>query len=564
MNMDFDVIIIGSGMSGGWAAKEFCEKGFKTLVIERGKDVKHIKDYPTAWKNPWDFEYKGYLPKETANKNPVVSRCYAFNEATEHFFVKDNEHPYKQVKPFDWIRGYQVGGKSLMWARQVQRWSKNEFKSSSRDKYAIPWPIGYDDLSNWYSRVESFIGVAGNKDGLEEAPDGEFLKPWEMNAVEKYIQKRIKENFNDRTPVISRTAHLTEMKDQFIKQGRTQCQARTLCERGCPLGGYYSSTSSTLPWAEKTGNLTLLTDSIVEKIIYDEKLGKAKGVRIINRLTKKVQIITASCIFVNAATINSNLVLLNSTSNRFPNGLGNDNGLLGRYISFHNYRGKVNAKFNGFKNSYYSGRRPASIMMPTFRNRNSQDMDFKGGYMVFYTASRDNWWRETNQWEGAQYGNEFINNISKPGPWSIYMMMQGENIPIYSNHVTLGKEKDNYGIPIIEISVDYTKNDELMIKDFLNEGKKMLQAAGCKDITPYDTKQAPGLDIHEVGGARMGDDPDKSILNKWNQMHLCPNVFVADGACMTTSGTKNPSLTFMAITARAATYAAEQLKNKKI
>ena len=564
MNMDFDVIIIGSGMSGGWAAKEFCEKGFKTLVIERGKDVKHIKDYPTAWKNPWDFEYKGYLPKETTNKNPVVSRCYAFNEATEHFFVKDNEHPYKQVKPFDWIRGYQVGGKSLMWARQVQRWSKNEFKSSSRDKYAIPWPIGYDDLSNWYSRVESFIGVAGNKDGLEEAPDGEFLKPWEMNAVEKYIQKRIKENFNDRTPVISRTAHLTEMKDQFIKQGRTQCQARTLCERGCPLGGYYSSTSSTLPWAEKTGNLTLLTDSIVEKIIYDEKLGKAKGVRIINRLTKKVQIITASCIFVNAATINSNLVLLNSTSNRFPNGLGNDNGLLGRYISFHNYRGKVNAKFNGFKNSYYSGRRPASIMMPTFRNRNSQDMNFKGGYMVFYTASRDNWWRETSSLKESQYGNEFINNISKPGPWSIYMMMQGENIPIYSNHVTLGKEKDNYGIPIIEISVDYTKNDELMIKDFLNEGKKMLQAAGCKDITPYDTKQAPGLDIHEVGGARMGDDPDKSILNKWNQMHLCSNVFVADGACMTTSGTKNPSLTFMAITARAATYAAEQLKNKKI
>ena len=468
MNMDFDVIIIGSGMSGGWAAKEFCEKGFKTLVIERGKDVKHIKDYPTAWKNPWDFEYKGYLPKETTNKNPVVSRCYAFNEATEHFFVKDNEHPYKQVKPFDWIRGYQVGGKSLMWARQVQRWSKNEFKSSSRDKYAIPWPIGYDDLSNWYSRVESFIGVAGNKDGLEEAPDGEFLKPWEMNAVEKYIQKRIKENFNDRTPVISRTAHLTEMKDQFIKQGRTQCQARTLCERGCPLGGYYSSTSSTLPWAEKTGNLTLLTDSIVEKIIYDEKLGKAKGVRIINRLTKKVQIITASCIFVNAATINSNLVLLNSTSNRFPNGLGNDNGLLGRYISFHNYRGKVNAKFNGFKNSYYSGRRPASIMMPTFRNRNSQDMNFKGGYMVFYTASRDNWWRETSSLKESQYGNEFINNISKPGPWSIYMMMQGENIPIYSNHVTLGKEKDNYGIPIIEISVDYTKNDELMIKDFLN------------------------------------------------------------------------------------------------
>ena len=564
MNTDFDVIVIGSGMSGGWAAKEFCEKGFKTLVIERGKDVKHIKDYPTAWKNPWDFEYKGYLPKETTNKNPVVSRCYAFNEATEHFFVKDNEHPYKQVKPFDWIRGYQVGGKSLMWARQVQRWSKNEFISSSRDKYSIPWPIGYDDLSNWYSRVESFIGVAGNKDGLEEAPDGEFLKPWEMNAVEKYIQKRIKENFKGRTPVISRTAHLTEMKDQFIKQGRTQCQARTLCERGCPLGGYFSSTSSTLPWAEKTGNLTLLTDSIVEKIIYDEKLGKAKGVQIINRLSKKVQTISAKCIFVNAATINTNLVLLNSTSKRFPNGLGNDNGLLGRYISFHNYRGKVNAKFDGFENSYYSGRRPASVMMPTFRNRNSQDMDFKGGYMVFYTASRDNWWRETNQWESSQYGNEFIDNVSKPGPWSIYMMMQGENIPIYSNHVKLGKEKDDYGIPIIEISVDYTKNDELMIKDFLNEGKKMLQRAGCEDINPYDTKQAPGLDIHEVGGARMGDDPDKSILNKWNQMHLCQNVFVADGACMTTSGTKNPSLTFMAITARAANFAAEQLNNKKI
>jgi choline dehydrogenase-like flavoprotein len=556
MGKDFDVIVIGSGMSGGWAAKEFCERGFKTLVIERGRDVKHIKDYPTAWKNPWDFEYRGTLPRETIEKNPVISRCYAYNEATEHFFVKDNEHPYKQAKPFDWIRGYQVGGKSLLWARQVQRWSKNEFKSSSRDKYAIPWPIGYDDISKWYTRVESFIGVSGNKDGLDEAPDGEFLKPWEMNAVEKYIQKRIKQNFKERTPVIGRCAHLTEIKDQFTEQGRTQCQARTLCERGCPLGGYYSSTSSTLPWADKTGNLTLLTDSIVEKIIYDEQLGKAKGVRIIGRLSKKTQTITGRCIFVNAATINSNLVLLNSTSNRFPSGLGNDNGLLGRYISFHNYRGRIDAKFDGYKNSYYSGRRPTAIMMPTFRNKDYQDMPFKGGYMVFYSALRENWYRNI---EGPQYGKEFVKNISKPGRWNVHMSMQGENIPVFSNHVKLSEKTDNYGIPIIEISVGYNENDDLMLADFLSQGEKMLQKAGCIEISPYDTKQAPGLDIHEVGGARMGNDPNQSILNKWNQMHLCPNVFVGDGACMTSSGTKNPSLTFMAITARAANFAADQL-----
>jgi len=554
----FDAIVIGSGISGGWAAKELCEHGLKTLVLERGKNVVHLKDYPTATKNPWDFPHRTYEPLTVTKENPIVSRCYAFSEASQHFFVKDKEHPYVQDKPFDWIRGYQVGGKSLLWARQTQRWSKFDFEGPGRDGFAVDWPIRYDDIAPWYSHVERFAGIAGNRDGLETLPDGEFLPAWEMNAVEKDMSKRINAHYKDRHVVIGRCAHLTKPNEIHKQQGRGQCQARSLCERGCPFGGYFSSNSSTIPWAEKTSNLTLRPDSVVHSIIYDEKKCKATGVRVIDAHTKEATEYYAKIIFVNAATMNTNLVLLNSTSSRFPNGLGNDNGLLGKFVAFHNYRGTLSASMDGYLDSYYYGRRPCAIMMPNFRNVYKQEMDFLRGYMTFYSVMRAGWGHAT---DGPQIGGGYKEAISEAGPWVVYVQMQGETIPKETNHVSLSKdEKDAWGIPLLKTSVAYDDNDIKSMKDFTAQAEEMLTIAGCKDIRTYDTNQAPGLDIHEMGGVRMGKDPKTSMLNAWNQMHACPNVFVTDGSCMVSTSTQNPSLTFMAITARAANHAVEELK----
>ena len=554
-NFVYDAIVIGSGISGGWSAKELCEKGLKTLLLERGKDVVHLKDYPTATKNPWDFTHRGKVPPPIAKENPVLSKCYAYGEATEHFFVKDNEHPYIQEKPFDWIRGYQVGGKSLLWARQTQRWCKYDFEGPARDGFAVDWPIRYDDLAPWYSHVEYFAGKSGNKDGVETLPDGDFLPPWEMNCVEREMQKKIMAGYKDRHVVQGRCAHLTQPRSIHIQQGRNQCQARSLCERGCPFGGYFSSNSSTIPWAQKTGNLTMQTNAVVHSIMYDEEKQKAIGVKVIDRETKKVTEYYAKIIFVNAACLNTNLILLNSTSKRFPNGLGNDNGLLGKYIAFHNYRGSLTASYNGPKDKYYYGRRPTAVMMPNFRNVYKQETNFLRGYMVHFTASR-------GRAAADGIGAAFKETIAEAGDWSIYMMMQGETIPKESNHVRLSKDmKDEWGIPQLVTSVDYDENDEKLLQDFLTQGAEMLGKAGCTNITPHDSKQAPGLDIHEMGGVRMGKDPKTSLLNQWNQLHHCKNVFVTDGACMVSTSTQNPSLTFMAITARAANHAVEEIKS---
>jgi choline dehydrogenase-like flavoprotein len=554
----FDAIVIGSGMSGGWAAKELCEKGLKTLVIERGKDVVHLKDYPTATKHPWEFPHHLKMPRNVLDENPVVSRCYAFSEATEHFFVKDTDHPYIQEKPYDWIRGYQVGGKSLLWARQTQRWSKYDFEGPARDGFAIDWPIRYDDLAPWYSHVEKFAGISGNHDGLDTLPDGEFLPAWEMTCVESDIQKKINSHYKDRRVVQGRCAHLTKPNPIHMEQGRGQCQARSLCERGCPFGGYYSSNSSTIPWAANTGNLSLRTDAVVHSIIYDEKLGKAKGVQILDAITGKTEEYFAKIIFVNAACLNTNLILLNSTSNRFPNGLGNDSGLLGKYIAFHNYRGTVSASYDGPDDKYYYGRRPTQPMMPNFRNVHKQEMDFLRGYMVFYGASRGKGWSD-------HIGEELKNAYTEPGGWHVSMMMQGETIPKESNHVRLSKDlKDKWGIPQLITSIDYDENDVKLKDDFLQVASEMLEIAGCTTIKQRDSKQAPGLDIHEMGGVRMGNDPKTSLLDKWNAMHHCNNVFVTDGAAMVSTSTQNPSLTFMAMTARAANHAAEELKKGNI
>ncbi|WP_041259385.1 GMC oxidoreductase [Fibrella aestuarina] len=556
----YDAIVIGSGISGGWAAKELCEKGLRTLVLERGREVKHVEDYPTAMNNPWDFQHRNRMPLAFDEANPIATKCYALDEGTQHFFVKDAHHPYVQEKPFDWIRGYQVGGKSLIWARQTQRWSKYDFEANARDGAAIDWPIRYDDIAPWYSHVEKFAGISGNKDGLDVLPDGEFLTPWELNCVEKHVQKTVASLYKDRHVIIGRCAHLTSPKDVHRAQGRAQCQARHLCYRGCPFGAYFSSNSSTLPWAAKTGKLTLRPFSVVESILYDEQKGKATGVRVIDTNTKQVTEYFARIIFVNAACLNTNLLLLNSTSRRFPNGLGNDNGLMGRYVAFHNYRGSISATYDGFENDYYYGRRPTTAFMPNFRNVHRQEMEFLRGYMVAFSSGRG---------QGvpgeATFGADFKENLTKPGPWHTYMMMQGETVPRYENHVRLSRDlKDQWGIPQLVTSVDYTDNDEKMSRDFLEQGVYMLEKSGHTHIHPDFDKRNPGLDIHEMGGVRMGRDPKTSLLNAHNQLHLVKNVFVTDGAAMTSTGTQNPSITFMALTARAVNFAVAEMKRKQL
>jgi len=556
----YDAIVIGSGISGGWAAKELCERGLKTLVLERGRPVKHRDDYPTATKDPWEFPYRQRLPQDKRDENPIVARCYAYDDSTKHFFVKDEEHPYIQEKPFDWIRGYQEGGKSLIWARQGQRWSRYDFEGPARDGYGIEWPVTYNELAPWYSKVEQFVGWSGNNDGLDHLPDGEFLPPFDMTCVEEHIKEKIESRYNNRHVLHGRCAHLTELRDIHLQQNRGMCLARNLCYRGCPYGSYFSSNSSTLPWAEQTGNLTKRTHAVVESIIYDEELGKATGVRVIDANTKEETEYYARIIFVNAACLNSNLILLNSKSNRFPHGLGNDNGLLGRYIAFHNYRGTVTASIDGFEDKYYYGRRPTQPIMPSFRNvyRQDSDVDFQGKYLIAFGAARAGWERGVRS---ENIGADLKKEVSSPGGWHVSMMMQGETLPRYENHVRLSKDQtDPWGIPKLITSIDYTENDEKLLKDFHEQGAVMLDEAGCKHIRTHDSQQAPGLDIHEIGGARMGKDPETSILNKWSQVHSCKNVFVTDGAAFSSVAIQNPSLTFMAFTARAANYAADEME----
>jgi len=558
----FDTIVVGAGMSGGWAAKEFSEQGFKTLLLERGPNVEHLKDYPTTNMQPWEFPHRGRLTTQEIKENPIASRCYAFREDAKHFFVKDKEHPYGQVKPFDWIRGYQVGGKSIMWARQVQRWSSFDFEGPERDGYAVDWPIRYNDLQDWYTYVERFVGVSGNKDGLDTLPDGDFLKPWESNVVEDYFSQQMKKHYQDRHVIYGRCAHLTESKPIFVEQGRGLCMSRRICQRGCPLGGYFNANSTLIPWALKTGNLTLKPNSVVHSVLYDETQQKAIGVRVIDSETKTSQDYFAKVVFVTAATLNTNLILLNSKSNRFPNGLGNDNGLLGKYIAFHNYRATINAEFDGYPEYTTEGAKPTSHYVPRFRNVYKQQTDFLRGYAAGFGASPV---RETQR-DG--FGDALKSNLlqtKENGLWRVNSHMMGETIPKETNQVSLDDEKtDAWGIPQLNIDVDYDDNDEKMIQDFFEQFTEMYTKAGFSNIRIHDNKRRPGNDIHEMGGVRMGKDPKTSLLNKWNQLHECKNVFVTDGACMTSTSTQNPSLTFMAISARAANYAIEQMKKGEL
>jgi choline dehydrogenase-like flavoprotein len=556
----FDAIVVGSGISGGWAAKELCEKGLKTLVLERGRNVVHIKDYPTMNMNPWELPHRGAMARQQLKENPLISKAAGYGEDTAHFFVKDRDHPYVQEKPFDWIRGYQVGGKSIIWGRACQRWSKYEFTAPERQGYGINWPIGYDDVAPWYSHVEKFIGVCGNRDGLEAMPDGEYLPPFDFNCVEKHLSDKVRAHYGNRYVVQGRWAHLSQPKPIHLEQGRGTCLARNLCMRGCPYGGYFSSNASTLPWAAKTGNLTIRPDSVVHSIIYDEAKGKATGVRVIDAKTHAVTEYRSRIVFMNASALNTNLILLNSTSKRFPQGFGNDSGLLGKYVAHHNYRTGANGRIDGFEDKYFYIRNPTECILVNFRNLGKQETDFVGGYTTFTGA-----YRERGEPTTARVGGAYKDAQAKPGPWGIYMYMQGETIPRESNHVRLHEtEKDQWGIPRLVTSVGYDDNSEKMIRDWRTEAQAMLEVAGCHDVETRDNNQAPGLDIHEMGGVRMGSDPKTSLLNKWNQLHACPNVFVTDGACMTSTGNQSPSILYMALTARAVNHAVSEMGKQNL
>jgi len=554
----YDAIVIGSGASGGWVAKELCDKGLKTLILERGRNVEHIKDYPTASKAPWQLEHRGTV-SVAQRKDYQGSRF--LREETLHWAIRDDEQPFIQEKPFRWVRGYQVGGKSLLWARQTQRWSDYDFDGPVRDGFAVDWPIRYRDLEPWYSYVEKFAGIAGNKDGLPELPDSEVMPGFEMSCIEQYFKQSLAKNFPNRHFIQARCAHITDPQPIHTQQGRNKCQNQTMCNRGCVYGGYFSSNASTIPWALKTGNLTIRPHSVVHSIIYDETKGKATGVRIIDGETKEMIEFYANVIFVNASALNSNAILLNSISNRFPHGLGNDNGLLGKYISWHNYRGKANAQYEGFKNKVTDGRSPSYSYMPRFRNVFKQETNFLRGYAIGVAGGRGT---STNE---DLMDDELRENLLHPslGNWYISNWMMGETVPLEKNHVRLHKDlKDKYGIPQLIVSCEWSENDDKMVEDYIEQSNEMFERAGFINIKAEDTKSPPGADIHEMGGVRMGNDPKTSLLDKWNQLHYCKNVFVTDGACMTSTGTQNPTLTFMAITARAANHAIDELKKRNI
>ncbi len=559
----FDAIVIGSGASGGWAAKEFTEKGLKTLVLERGRNVEHVKDYPTTNMYPYEFDHRLETTYADKQANPIANSCYAYKEDSQHFFVKDNEHPYIQEKDFDWIRGYQVGGKSLLWARQTQRWSEYDFHGPQRDGFAVDWPIRYTDIAPWYSYVERFVGISGNKDGIDTLPDGEFLPAFPLNAVEDHFKQTVHSKFNNRYIISARCAHLSKPEPIHFEQGRVQCQNRILCQRGCPFGGYFSSNASTIPWALKTGNLTLRPHSVVHSIIYDDKAGKAIGVKVIDTQSHEELDFFANVIFVNAATLNTNLILLNSKSDRFPNGLGNDHDLLGKYVAFHNYTGRISAEYDGLLEYRTDGRNPAGGgYIPNFRNVHKQETDFLRGWAAGFGASRSN--IQDRSGIGSELKDSLLDN-SKWGNWSVHSHMMAETIPKESNRVWLDTEKtDQWGVPLLHISIDYAPDDWQRRTDYYEQMTTMYKAAGFTNIKTSDDPRRPGNDIHEMGGVRMGHDTKTSLLNRWNQLHLCQNVYVTDGACMTSTGTQNPTLTYMALTARAVDHAVKSLKQGDI
>ena len=549
----FDAIVVGSGISGGWAAKELTEKGLNTLLLERGRNVEHIKDYTNTEKDPWELPHRGQNANSDRENSPIQSKCYAYNEVSGKFFVNDIENPYNQIKPFDWIRGYHVGGRSIMWGRQCYRWSDLDFEANAKDGFGVDWPIRYKDIAPWYSYVEKFVGISGSKENLPQLPDGEFLPPMQLNCVEQMVAENLKNKMN-RAVIIGRSANHT------AKVGnRGPCQFRNKCHEGCPFSGYFSSNSATIPAAAATGLLTLRPNSIVIEVIYDIDSKRAKGVRILDSETMKTEEYFAKIIFLNASTLGTTHILLNSTSDAFPNGFGNSSEQVGHNLMDHHYGVGDYGDFDGYQDKYTYGRRPNGIYVPRFRNLDGgSSAGYLRGFGYQGGASRNRQWSD-------QIGVALKESVTEPGNWSMGWGSWGEHLPYYENKATLNKDKkDKYGLPTLDIDCEFKENELKMRKDMMNSGAEMLEAAGIKNVKTYDNMPAPGFCIHEMGTARMGNDPKTSVLNKWNQMHDVKNVFITDGACMSSSACQNPSITYMALTARAVDYAVGELKKRNI
>jgi choline dehydrogenase-like flavoprotein len=550
----FDAIVVGSGISGGWAAKELCEKGLKVLMLERGRPLEHVKDYKSASKEKWEFPHRGQTTSVQKEKYPVIHRGWAANEPIMDYWTNEEDCPYTEKKPFTWWRSYQMGGRSILWGRQSYRWSDLDFEANAKEGIAIDWPIRYKDLAPWYDHVEKFAGISGSSEGLPHLPDGQFLPPMELNVVEKDVAARIKEKYKgSRHFIIGRVANLTQ-----ALPGRTACQFRNRCWEGCPFGGYFSTQSSTLPAAMKTGNLTVRPFSIVTKIVYDKDSKKAKGVEVLDAETNKTCEYNSKIVFVCASALNSTWVLLNSATDIWPGGLGSSSGELGHNVMDHHYNLGAFGVVEGFEDKYVYGRRANGFYIPRFVNLNGDKRDYLRGFGYQGSASRKGWSREIAE---MNVGVGLKDALTEPGSWTIGATGFGEILPYHDNKIGLDKnKKDKWGLPVLEMDAELKENELKMRKDIVTEIQAMFEASGVKNVYPYETYYSIGQGIHEMGTARMGRDPKTSVLNEYNQVWDAKNVFVTDGACMTSAACQNPSLTYMALTARAAEHAVEELK----
>jgi choline dehydrogenase-like flavoprotein len=559
----YDAIVIGSGISGGWAAKELTEKGLKVLMLERGRDFEHVKDYKTATNDPWDFPHRGRATEEQKTSHPVISRDWAMygtaaQEAIIDSWVNEQDCPYVEVKPFTWWRSYQLGGRSILWGRQSYRLSDMDFEANAKDGIGVDWPIRYKDLAPWYDHVERFAGISGSKEGLAHLPDGQFLPPMQLNCVEKDIAARIKDHYKgQRHMFIGRVANLTAPIE-----GRTQCQFRNRCWEGCPFGAYFSTQSSTLPAARKTGNLTVRPLSIVTKILYNKDSKKARGVEVLDSENNKTYEYHAKIVFVCASALNSTWVLMNSATDVWSGGLGSSSGELGHNVMDHHYMLGAQGLIEGYEDKYYYGRRANGFYIPRFVNLSGDKKDFLRGYGYQGSASREGWSRDVAE---LNIGAAFKEALTEPGAWRIGATGFGEILPYHENKITLdANKKDKWGLPVLSMDAELKENELKMRKDIVRELVAMFEMAGVKNITTWDSDYAIGQGIHEMGTARMGKDAKTSVLNAHNQVWDAPNVFVTDGACMTSSACQNPSLTYMALTARAADHAVSELKKGNI
>lgn len=553
-NNTYDAIVIGSGISGGWAAKELTEKGLKVIMLERGRNLEHIKDYITANKESWEFPHRGGRTQQMIADYPALKRDYPLNETVLDMWASDKDSPYTETKPFSWFRGYQVGGRSLTWGRQSYRWNKWDFEANAKEGIGVDWPIRYEDIAPWYSHAEKFAGIQGSKEGLEVLPDGDFMPAMEMNIVEKDVAQKIKQHFKgSRHMFIGRSANITEPHND-----RTNCQYRNRCWRGCPFGGYFSTQSATLPAAMKTGNLTLRPFSIVTKILYDKDKKKATGVEILDAMDNKTYEFKAKIIFVNASAFNSAWVLMNSATDIWPDGLGSSSGELGHNVMDHHFRLGAGGKVEGYEDKYVFGRRPTGIYIPRFRNVYNDKRDYLRGFGYQGGAGRGRGVEIAEMTIGA----DLKNALSVPSDnWGIGITGFGEMLPYHENKISLNKNvKDKWNLPVLDMDVEIKENEKKMRVDMMNDAKEMLEAAGVKDVKTNDSGYEVGMGIHEMGTARMGRDPKTSVLNGNNQVWDALNVFVTDGACMTSASCVNPSLTYMALTARAAEFAVNELK----